>query len=222
MPEALSADADCRSETRSARCRSLAVANPDLYINLADMIAGTMTARRQVAKTTQDQFAQLAKAAGHPASRPVAVDQDTKGSIRTSAHIRTPPHRWQRPPHRARRAATAPRASGRHRSSRPPAAFLRARLRHDGRVLLRADALQPHLRLHRLVELQDRDQLRSGCDNFAQRPRQRVLLRALRITLIYAVLVAIFQNLFGFGLACCSKRDTRSTASPGPCSSSRC
>ena len=43
--------------------QALAVANPDLYINLADMIAGTMTPE-QVAKTTQDQFAQLAKAAG--------------------------------------------------------------------------------------------------------------------------------------------------------------
>jgi len=43
--------------------QALAVANPDLYINLANMIAGTMTPE-QVAKTTQDQFAQLAKAAG--------------------------------------------------------------------------------------------------------------------------------------------------------------
>jgi raffinose/stachyose/melibiose transport system substrate-binding protein len=43
--------------------QALAVANPDLYINLADMISGTMTPA-QVAKTTQDQFAQLAKAAG--------------------------------------------------------------------------------------------------------------------------------------------------------------
>jgi raffinose/stachyose/melibiose transport system substrate-binding protein len=45
--------------------QALAVANPDLYINLADMIAGTMTPE-QVAKATQDQFAQLAKAAGAP------------------------------------------------------------------------------------------------------------------------------------------------------------
>ncbi|WP_433380873.1 ABC transporter substrate-binding protein [Actinoplanes sp. CA-142083] len=43
--------------------QALAVANPDLYINLADMIAGTMKPD-QVAKATQDQFAQLAKAAG--------------------------------------------------------------------------------------------------------------------------------------------------------------
>lgn len=42
-----------------------AVANPDLYINLADMITGTMTPE-EVAKATQDQFAQLAKAAGAP------------------------------------------------------------------------------------------------------------------------------------------------------------
>ncbi len=43
--------------------QSLAVANPDLYLNLANMISGTMTPE-QVASTTQDQFAQLAKAAG--------------------------------------------------------------------------------------------------------------------------------------------------------------
>jgi raffinose/stachyose/melibiose transport system substrate-binding protein len=43
--------------------QALAVANPDLYLNLADMIAGQMTPE-QVAKATQDQFSQLAKAAG--------------------------------------------------------------------------------------------------------------------------------------------------------------
>jgi raffinose/stachyose/melibiose transport system substrate-binding protein len=43
----------------------LAVANPDLYINLADMIVGTMSPD-EVAKATQDQFNQLAKAAGAP------------------------------------------------------------------------------------------------------------------------------------------------------------
>jgi raffinose/stachyose/melibiose transport system substrate-binding protein len=45
--------------------QALAVANPDLYLNLADMITGTMSPE-QVAKATQDQFAQLAKAAGAP------------------------------------------------------------------------------------------------------------------------------------------------------------
>lgn len=43
--------------------QALAVANPDLYLNLADMIQGTKTPV-QVAQTTQDQFAQLAKAQG--------------------------------------------------------------------------------------------------------------------------------------------------------------
>jgi raffinose/stachyose/melibiose transport system substrate-binding protein len=43
--------------------QALAVANPDLYLNLADMITGTMTPE-QVASATQDQFAQLAKVAG--------------------------------------------------------------------------------------------------------------------------------------------------------------
>jgi len=43
--------------------QSLAVANPDLYINLADMINGTKSTT-DVTKATQDQFAQLAKAQG--------------------------------------------------------------------------------------------------------------------------------------------------------------
>jgi raffinose/stachyose/melibiose transport system substrate-binding protein len=45
--------------------QALAVANPDLYLNLADMISGTMSPDK-VASATQDQFAQLAKAAGAP------------------------------------------------------------------------------------------------------------------------------------------------------------
>ncbi|MFD6135739.1 ABC transporter substrate-binding protein [Isoptericola sp. NPDC060257] len=43
--------------------QSLAVANPDLYIYLADMIQGSTTPE-QVAQQTQDQFAQLARAQG--------------------------------------------------------------------------------------------------------------------------------------------------------------
>ncbi|MCG6567541.1 ABC transporter substrate-binding protein [Tessaracoccus sp. ZS01] len=43
--------------------QSLAVANPDLYINLADMIQGTKTPQ-QVGEATQQQFAELAKALG--------------------------------------------------------------------------------------------------------------------------------------------------------------
>jgi raffinose/stachyose/melibiose transport system substrate-binding protein len=43
--------------------QALAVANPDLYIFLADMIQGTKTPE-EVAQATQDQFAQLAKALG--------------------------------------------------------------------------------------------------------------------------------------------------------------
>jgi raffinose/stachyose/melibiose transport system substrate-binding protein len=43
--------------------QALAVANPDLYIYLANMIQGTMTPT-QVAESTQKQFAQLAKAQG--------------------------------------------------------------------------------------------------------------------------------------------------------------
>ncbi|MBF8184385.1 extracellular solute-binding protein [Nonomuraea sp. K274] len=43
--------------------QALAVANPDLYLNLADMITGGLTPE-QVAAATQKQFAQLATAAG--------------------------------------------------------------------------------------------------------------------------------------------------------------
>jgi raffinose/stachyose/melibiose transport system substrate-binding protein len=46
--------------------QALAVANPDLYINLANMIQGTETPEK-VASTTQAQFAQLAKALGDKA-----------------------------------------------------------------------------------------------------------------------------------------------------------
>lgn len=43
--------------------QSAAIANPDLYLNLANMINGTVNPE-QVAKATQDQFAQIAKAQG--------------------------------------------------------------------------------------------------------------------------------------------------------------
>lgn len=62
VPQAL-LDVHASLPTSVGSMQALAVANPDLYINLADMIAGTMTPE-QVATATQDQFAQLAKAAG--------------------------------------------------------------------------------------------------------------------------------------------------------------
>jgi raffinose/stachyose/melibiose transport system substrate-binding protein len=43
--------------------QALAIVNPDLYLNLGDMIQGTKTPV-EVAQATQDQFAQLAKAVG--------------------------------------------------------------------------------------------------------------------------------------------------------------
>lgn len=45
--------------------QALAIANPDLYLNLGDMIQGTKT-QTEVAEATQAQFAQLAKAMGAP------------------------------------------------------------------------------------------------------------------------------------------------------------
>ncbi|WP_328475864.1 sugar ABC transporter permease [Actinoplanes sp. NBC_00393] len=47
-----------------------------------------------------------------------------------------------------------------------------------------------------------------GTENFAQLASDGTLFRSLRITLVYAVLVAIFQNVFGFGLAVLLERDT--------------
>ena len=64
VPKAL-LDVHAALPTSVGSMQALAVANPDLYINLADMITGTMSPD-QVAKATQDQFEQLARAAGAP------------------------------------------------------------------------------------------------------------------------------------------------------------
>jgi raffinose/stachyose/melibiose transport system substrate-binding protein len=64
VPDALKSVSDSLA-TSVGSMQALAVANPDLYINLANMLAGKMTPQ-QVASTTQDQFAQLAKAIGAP------------------------------------------------------------------------------------------------------------------------------------------------------------
>ncbi|ROO89106.1 carbohydrate ABC transporter membrane protein 1 (CUT1 family) [Actinocorallia herbida] len=48
-----------------------------------------------------------------------------------------------------------------------------------------------------------------GTDNFANLASNGTLFRALRITIVYAVLVAVFQNLFGFLLAVLLERDTK-------------
>ena len=47
-----------------------------------------------------------------------------------------------------------------------------------------------------------------GLANFADLAGDGTLLRAIRITVVYAVLVAFFQNVFGFGLAVLLERDT--------------
>lgn len=48
-----------------------------------------------------------------------------------------------------------------------------------------------------------------GFDNFASLFSNGTLLNSLRVTLVYAVLVAVFQNAFGLGLALLLERDTR-------------
>lgn len=62
VPQAL-LDVAKSVNTSVGSMQALAVANPDLYLNLGDMIQGTKTTV-QVAQTTQDQFTQLAKAQG--------------------------------------------------------------------------------------------------------------------------------------------------------------
>ncbi|MGN9847289.1 ABC transporter substrate-binding protein [Nonomuraea sp. H19] len=62
VPQAL-LDVHASLPTAVGSMQALAVANPDLYLNLADMINGTLTPEK-VASATQEQFAQLAKAAG--------------------------------------------------------------------------------------------------------------------------------------------------------------
>lgn len=62
VPDALKAVSDALASSVGSM-QALAVANPDLYINLANMLSGKMTPD-QVAATTQAQFAQLAKAIG--------------------------------------------------------------------------------------------------------------------------------------------------------------
>jgi raffinose/stachyose/melibiose transport system substrate-binding protein len=62
VPQALK-DVAASIDNSVGSMQALAVANPDLYLNLADMIQGTKTTV-QVAQTTQAQFAELAKAQG--------------------------------------------------------------------------------------------------------------------------------------------------------------
>ncbi|TFV98239.1 ABC transporter substrate-binding protein [Orlajensenia leifsoniae] len=64
VPEALLAVSDSLADSVGSM-QALAVANPDLYLNLGDMIQGTMTPD-QVGEATQKQFAELAKAIGAP------------------------------------------------------------------------------------------------------------------------------------------------------------
>ena len=64
VPEALSANADSISNSVGSM-QVLAVVNPDLYLNLANMLAGQASPKK-VAETTQAQFTQLAQAIGTP------------------------------------------------------------------------------------------------------------------------------------------------------------
>jgi raffinose/stachyose/melibiose transport system substrate-binding protein len=56
-------DASATLDTAAGSMQQNAVVNPDFYVNLANMVNGTMTPEK-VAQTTQAQFAQLAQALG--------------------------------------------------------------------------------------------------------------------------------------------------------------
>ncbi|TDL45241.1 ABC transporter substrate-binding protein [Microbacterium oleivorans] len=62
VPEALTAVSDSLGDSIGSM-QALAIVNPDLYLNLGDMLQGTQTPE-QVAETTQAQFEQLAQAIG--------------------------------------------------------------------------------------------------------------------------------------------------------------
>jgi len=62
VPDALLAVSDSLGDAVGSM-QALAIVNPDLYLNLGDMLQGTKTPE-EVAQTTQDQFDQLAKAIG--------------------------------------------------------------------------------------------------------------------------------------------------------------
>ncbi|GAA1960823.1 ABC transporter substrate-binding protein [Agromyces allii] len=62
VPQALLAVSDSLADSVGSM-QALAIANPDLYLNLGDLIQGTMTTA-EVGEATQKQFAELAKAIG--------------------------------------------------------------------------------------------------------------------------------------------------------------
>jgi raffinose/stachyose/melibiose transport system substrate-binding protein len=64
VPDALVSVSEALPESAGSM-QALAIANPDLYIFLADMIQGTKSPE-EVAQATQDQFAELAEAQGAP------------------------------------------------------------------------------------------------------------------------------------------------------------
>lgn len=62
VPQALIDSSDALANAQGSM-QSQAIVNPDLYLNLANMVNGAMTPE-EAAKATQDQFVQLAKAQG--------------------------------------------------------------------------------------------------------------------------------------------------------------
>lgn len=64
VPQALLDSADSLGNSVGSM-QSQAIANPDLYLNMANMVNGSVTPE-EAAQATQDQFAQLAKALGAP------------------------------------------------------------------------------------------------------------------------------------------------------------
>ena len=191
--------------------QALAVANPDLYINLADMIQGT--------KTT---------GAGRPGhAGPVRAAREGAGSDGLLAALdragaadsaRRRHRSTERQPDDAQLTRAGPRAPLRRPHG---AATPRPRRRQDHPAWFLVPALVvlvvfffvPTL-FNFVYAFTDWSSFTAridfvGFDNFVSLFTNGSLLADLRITLIYAVLVAIFQNLFGLILALLLERDTR-------------
>src|SRR5690606_28145323 len=193
VPEALLSVSDALADSVGSMQAS-AIANPDLYIYLADMIQGTKTPA-EVAEATQAQFEALAKAQG------------AEGFL---DHIR------------GRRSAPAPPISESHRRIVTTNISLHkwAR-RHDhplwflipALVVLVVFFVVPTL-FNFVYAFTDWSSFKSaigfaGIDNFVSLFSNGTLLNSLKVTLVYAVLVAVFQNAFGLALALLLERDTR-------------
>ena len=208
VPEAL-LDSHAALETSVGSMQALAIANPDLYLNLGDMIQGTKTPE-EVAEATQAQFAELASAMGadgfrhplagcrvirHPACS-VQLREEHFMSLTTTVAVVTG---------RSGSHSTADIPVGRPAITpcgvSLPALIVLVVFFFLPTVFNFIYAFTNWSSFHAEIGL-------VGWENFRALFANGSLLNSLRITLVYAVLVAVFQNLFGLLLALLLERDT--------------